>query len=269
MRLIAIIATILAISIAIPAGLLLTGPLTATQLGDPTKQLNVPESVVQGSRELLKELPPAAPESKPNMVVEPPKDAPIKPPEQGIILPPPKLPEAQPPQPAIVAQPPQQPVQVPQVQQRSVIEGIPPDYALRGALLSIWRAEGDHARDLVRAQLTDADLALFPQLKGLHRDANKTMSLKQAFQEIDVRMSNWQASCSPPNREIGNCPEGPVLYLQLTEAELVPLIGLVNSNTVRQHFEVGGVTERSYDSVVTHNGVRYLVRILTQWTPPS
>lgn len=68
MRLLPIIAVILAISIAIPAGLLLTGTLTTTQLGETTKERSVPDAVISPANERVKGLLPAAPEQKKEVI---------------------------------------------------------------------------------------------------------------------------------------------------------------------------------------------------------
>lgn len=170
MRSVVIVATILAVSLAIPAGLLMTGNLTTTQLAQPKEQ-NAP--VVQAPIEPIKEQLPAAQEPKQSIVAEPPRqDASIKPSPQ------------------------QQPVQMPQAVPPSlnIREGVPSNYVLKVSSVRIRVALGNEGANVVRANLTDAMLTAYP-------------AVKEAFIDLNTTTQIWintcrGADCIPPSRSL-------------------------------------------------------------------
>ncbi len=251
MRSIVIIATVLAISLAIPAGLLLTGTWPPSQSTEPEKG-KVRDAMVQA---------PGAPEPKKNMVVKSPRESvSVNPPVREIVLPP-KLPGAQPPQ-----QPVQAP-QIPQLEQRPVIEVKPPSYVFKGAMVSLLRSQAK-TEEGVRARLTDADLTPFLQMKELHGDVNRTISLKQAFEEINTKMTRFE-SCPIPG-EGPFCFEKPMMYLELTENQTITLVNLANpllnsTATFREEIHANGDYERSWDASIMYNGIRYVIEVDSLW----
>mgnify|MGYP001604073783 CR=1 FL=1 len=242
MRTPVIIATILAISIAVPAGLLLTGTLSTTQSIEPTKELNAPGSIVQAPREPVREQLPAAPEPKSNIVAEPPKENASKPPEQAAILPP-KLPEAQ---------PPQQPAQQPQVAvpKQDIREGLPANFILKGSLVTIRVALGNEGVNAIRVNLTDFMLIPYP-------------AIKEALINLNSTTRTYVKTCQHPA-----CVSPPTADFKFTEQALGEFIQLVNPPPPRQPFRLGDEIERKYDSVITYNGVRYSIFIFALWGPP-
>lgn len=246
MRLILLISTLLAISAVIPLGLVLTGTFTIPQLAEPSKKQSVLEAVVQAPKEPIREQFPASPEPKQSMAVEAPKqNVSLKFPAPEII-PPPKLPEPLPPQ-----QGQQQPIQEPRavVPKQDIREGIPSNFVLRSSLVVIRVAFGNEGGNVIRANLTDSMLATYP-------------AVKEALIKLNMTTQEWLRTCR------GQDCIAPSMEFRFSEQGLSDFIQMINPPLPMEPNRFVDRIERSYTSLVTYNGVRYLVFIDMTWLSP-
>lgn len=239
MRLAVFIATILAISAAIPVGMLFAGSSFTTQVTEPITE----ESAVVLQPPISKAEPP-----KEEVVIQSPElDEAAERQKEGLVIKP---------EPANIKSP-QQPAMSPQAIQEVLRQGIPQNYVLKGALISIWGAQGNRGKDLVRANQTDVQLSLYPKFKD-------------ALQETDRRLSGYVGMCNRVDPDgIGPCGYGlPPTYLNVNEDEVASLIQLVNSGPPRDSVKGSGNVQRAYDVVITYMGNRHILLINTQWGSP-
>lgn len=245
-----LLAALLAISTAIPAGFLLGSPYltqNASSIAVPAERDDMQKIGVVSSKKPM-----------PEVAIEPPKKDVIPQPGQDRMAELPKQEVNQVPQQEAL-QPPQQPAQeapqLPQIRPDVAREGIPQNFVFKGALLTMHRAQGDQGRGYERATLNDLQLTSYPKFK-------------EVLQEADRKLSGYAGMCNRYDPEgIGPCRYGlPPTYLEITALdELSALISLVNPEPPRDRPGVDGDIRRQYSSVVIYNGIRYTILIDVTW----
>ncbi len=136
--------------------------------------------------------------------------------------------------------------------------------SFRGATLSLQRASGSEIEyaarlvsegALIQSNITDANLVDYPRFRN-------------AFEEVHLKMLEWEILCPPEHLPFPHCPERTTLYLDLTEAEFDALIQLANldpSEPSREQVEPSGHTTKSYDSIIEFEGILYIILIDSSW----
>ena len=239
MRTALVLATLMIFSITIPAGILLSSPSATTgNLGEVPKKA-VSTSVVQNPKEDIPNVAVQVPE--PSRVAEAPKiDVPN-----------------------VAQQPPQKPQQellpLPSIRQEIPREGIPQNFVFKEARLVVQTFTATQTRT-AKTNLTDMQLIAFSKLKDALLQANTTVEA-------------WKERCKrydPDRLGIGDCGQNPpAIVIALTQDEAAIPIQMINPDPYVEKTVIGsGYIGRYYDSIVSYQGLKYVVSVLVVWGPP-
>jgi len=165
---------------------------------------------------------------------------------------------------------------------RTLVDVMPPKSVLVSSILTIYqdceRFHCWHGKKYIMEEIGEYEISERAReyVRGLYKDANRTLSLKQAFEELDVR----RTICASPDHYAKDpeCPgyynppdsTTPKIYVALSDSQTIYLVNRANSlhNSTQWHKErvlPNGDIERSWFSFVIYRGFSYGMFVNSTW----